>query len=176
MTNVIRKVAVPALVTLALFTTSAWAQTAAPAAVATKPAAAAHQGHDRQAFVEQRLNDMHAKLKITPQQSSQWDAFAQTMRDSAQQTQQAYRDRAQKLSTQSAEDAMNSYAELTQMHADNTKKLAASFGTLYAAMSDEQKKSADVLFREQRNNRHSSARKHKRAAPEGAAAPAPASN
>ena len=50
------------------------------------------------------------------------------------------RERAQKLSSLNADDAMKAYAALAQMHADNTQKLAASFSTLYAALSDDQKK------------------------------------
>jgi hypothetical protein len=96
------------------------------------------------------------------------------MRDSAQNTSDAYQERAQKLPSMNAEDAMKSYAALAQMHADNTQKLAAAFGELYGTMSDAQKKTADVLFRDQHRKGHGTAHKRKHAAP-GAAASAPAS-
>jgi Domain of Unknown Function (DUF1520). len=43
--------------------------------------------------VEQRISDLHTQLKITDAQSKQWDAFAQTMRDNAMKTSQAFHDR-----------------------------------------------------------------------------------
>ena len=187
MKNTIRNVAVPTLLTLAFLTTSAWAQTPAPSASSrTSSTVSTAAGHSdkRQEFIEKRLSDLHSQLKITAQQTPQWDAFAQTMRDSAQNTEEAYRDRAEKLSSMNADDAMKSYAQLAQMHADNTQKLAAAFSTLYGALSDDQKKTADVMFREQhkkherheRHERHEAMRKHKRAAPGNmASTPAPAS-
>ena len=166
----------PALLALACFTTSAWAQasaasdsTAAPSAAASAPVSRAQKHAD---FVEKRINDLHAQMKITSQQAPQWDAFAQTMRDNATKTDQAFRDRAHKLPSDSADDAMKSYAELAQLHADNMQKLAASFSALYATLSDEQKKIADPLFRNEQAKRHAIPRKHKPAA----SAPAPASN
>lgn len=175
--------AIPALLVAAALSTSAWAQTPASSTtakpVAPGAAAAARHAEKHQDFVDQRLNEMHARLKITSEQSSQWDAFAQTMRDSAEKTDQAYKDRAEKLSGLNADDAMKSYASLAQLHADNTQKLASAFSTLYASLSDAQKKTADVMFREQQHKREAMQRKHKRAAPAAAAsaaAPAPASN
>jgi protein CpxP len=179
MNSSIRNVAAPAVLALACFTTSAWAQTAAPAdassAAATTSAASRAQKHAD--FVEKRISDLHAQMKITSQQAPQWDAFAQTMRDNAQKTDAAFKDRAQKLPSENADDSMKSYAALAQLHADNMQKLAAAFSALYATLSDDQKKIADPLFRNQHAQRHAAPHKHKRAAPAGSAsAPAPASN
>jgi protein CpxP len=176
MKNTLRHVAAPTILALAFATSAAFAQTAAPAAPSTPAPAAsmAHKhGHKRaqkhEDFIEKRINDLHSQLKITAAQSSQWDAFAQTMRDSAKKAGDSYRERAQKLSTLSADDAMKSYAALAQGHADNLQKLAASFSTLYATFSDDQKKTADVLFRDERA-KHRAARKHRKdAAPQNAA-------
>ena len=171
----IRIAVAPALLALA-FTTSAWAQstaacdaTAASSSAASAPVSRAQKHAD---FVEKRIDDLHTQMKITSQQAPQWDAFAQTMRDNAAKTDQAFRDRAHKLPSENADDAMKSYAELAQLHADNMQKLAASFSALYATLSDEQKKIADPLFRNDHSKRHVASRKHKPAA----AAPAPASN
>jgi protein CpxP len=182
MKNAIRHVAAPTLLALAFMTSAAFAQTAAPSAP-TSPAPAASSGHKhmkkhmhkREDFIETRINKLHSELKITAAQSSQWDAFAQTMRDSAKTAGDSYRERAQKLATMNADDAMKTYAAMTQMRADNTQKLATSFSALYASLSDSQKKTADVMFRNQREKRreHHMARKH--AAPHGSmTAPAPA--
>ncbi len=159
MKNATRYLAAPAVLALAVFAGQAWAQQATPTEPTTNGSAAASMHHvpkhaDRADIVEQRIADLHAKLKITDQQSKQWDAFAQTMRDNAQKTDQAFRDRAEKLSTQSADDAMKSYAALAQLHADNMQKLSAALSDLYAALSPEQKQIADEMYRNNGGGRH----------------------
>ena len=162
MKNVIRKVAVPALFSLALLAPSAWAQQSpVPSGAATSSTPAKSHAQRRADSVERRISDLHTQLKITDQQSRQWDAFAQVMRDNAKNTGQAFHERSQKLSAMSAPDAMKSYADLTQTHADNMKKLSSSFSDLYAVLSDEQKQTADTLYRNQKlghnkgpHNRH----------------------
>ncbi|MEF9672116.1 hypothetical protein QNM99_05835 [Pseudomonas sp. PCH446] len=51
-----------------------------------------------------------------------------------------------------ADEAMQSYARLAQMHADNLHKLATSFSALYGTLSADQKKTADKLFRSERGS------------------------
>ena len=151
MKNAIGKFAVPALLSLALLAPAVWAQQSpTPPGAATSSTPAKSHAQRRADSVERRINDLHTQLKITDQQSRQWDAFAQTMRDNAQNTGQAFHERSQKLSSMSAPDAMKSYADLTQMHADNMKKLSSSFSDLYAVLSDEQKQTADTLYRNQK--------------------------
>ncbi|MGI4813460.1 MAG: Spy/CpxP family protein refolding chaperone [Janthinobacterium lividum] len=179
MKNIFRTAA-PALITLAFLSTPAWAQTPASGAAPGAAPSTASRAQKHEGFIEKRLTDLHARLQITDQQSSQWDAFAQTMRDSADKTAQAYQERAKNVASLNADDAMKSYAALAQLHADNTQKLATSFSALYAVLSDSQKKTADVLFRNQGAPRPGP-RKHKRAAPtqapeSSAAAPTAASN
>ena len=182
--KIVLRHAAPALLTLAFLSNSVWAQTPASGAVGASSASAATAGHSakRHAFLERRLSELHAQLKITPAEAPLWDAFAQTMRDSSEATEQAYADRADKLPTLNADDAMKSYADLAQLHADNTQKLAKAFSPLYAGLSDEQKKTADVLFRKQPTQPPAKARKRAHAADaassatESASAPAAASN
>jgi hypothetical protein len=66
----------------------------------------------------------------------------------------------------SALDDMKQYAEITQAHADGTKKLVDAFQPLYDSMSADQKKLADTTFRESppQGGRHSH-RSGKKAAP-----------
>ena len=53
---------------------------------------------DNEGLVERRIADLHSRLHITPQQSQQWDQFAQVMRDNAQaRWTQIYQQRAEKL-------------------------------------------------------------------------------
>jgi periplasmic protein CpxP/Spy len=179
MKTTLRHTAVPALLALALVTSSAWAQTpSAGSPTAASSGAATSRAQKHADYVEKKIDELHGQLKITPQQAQQWDAFAQTMRDNAQKTDQAFRDRAQKLPSENAEESMKSYAELAQLHADNMQKLATAFSALYATLSDEQKAIADPLFRNQHARPHAAPHKHKHVAPDasGASAPAPASN
>jgi protein CpxP len=148
MKKTFRRLAIPALLSLALVNTAAWAQTSTASSTSTTTSAASHaQKHAD--VVEQRITDLHTQLNITDQQSKQWDAFTQVMRDNAKNTDQAFRDRSQHLSTMHADDAMKSYAALTQKHADNMQKLSSAFSDLYAVLSPEQKETADTLYRNQ---------------------------
>jgi protein CpxP len=131
----------PALLALALsLPAAAWAQTTTAPAT-TQPAASIQQK------VEQRIADMHATLNITPAQETQWDAFAQVMLDNAQAMQALESKSAGNMATASAVELLQSYSEIAQQHAQNVQKLSTAFGTLYASLTAEQKKSADEMFR-----------------------------
>jgi hypothetical protein len=186
MKSSIHHVAIPVLLTLTFITTSAWAQTPAasnpsepPAAMAPATAAPAAKSHAKRHakehanFVEKRITELHTELAITSQQAPQWDAFAQVMRENAQKADQGFEDRAKKLPTMNANEAMKSYAELAQMHADNVQKLTTAFSALYATFSDTQKKTADVLFRNEHMKKHMT--RHKHVAPSSPTTPAPES-
>jgi protein CpxP len=173
MKTTLRHTAIPALLALAFATSSAWAQTPASSPAAASSSTAMSHAQRHADYVEKRIDELHSELKITPQQSQQWDAFAQTMRDNAQKTDQAFKDRAQKLPSDNADDSMKSYAELAQLHADNMQKLSTAFSALYATLSAEQKTIADPLFRNQHARPHGAPHKRKHSAP---AAPAPASD
>jgi protein CpxP len=175
MKNTLRKVVVPALLALAVVSTSAWAQDkpATSTSATSKAAASASHAQKKQDMVEKRISDLHSELKITDKQSTQWDAFAQTMRDNAKKTSDAFTERAQKLSTMSADEAMKSYADLAKLHADNMQKLSSAMSDLYGTFSPEQKTTADMLFRNQ-TAKGPGPGKGKPHAPASAAAPAPA--
>jgi hypothetical protein len=68
------------------------------------------------------------------------------MRDNAHDMDQSLQQRGAQLATMSAADDMQSYAQIAQQHAQNMQKLSAAFQTLYASMSDDQKKNADMVF------------------------------
>jgi periplasmic protein CpxP/Spy len=149
----IRYIVMPVILTFSLLSISALAQDAkAPGQSTPSASAPAMSNHSQknEDLVEQRIKELHAQLKITDKQSPQWDAFAQTMRDNAQKTRLAFHDRAQKLSSMDANEAMNSYASLAQLHADNMKSLASSMRDLYSVLSDDQKSIADSAFRNER--------------------------
>ena len=100
----------------------------------------------RDVKVERHIKDLHAKLKITPAEESQWDAVVKTMRDSAFELDKAIDKREAIISNATAIDNLNAYGDIAQVHADAVKKLAEVFSPLYASMSDDQKKVADKVF------------------------------
>ena len=97
--------------------------------------------------VEKRITELHTKLKITATQEELFTAVAQEMRDSGKAFNEATRSREGKSATMTAVEDLNSYADLASMHADSMKKFVTVFSPLYAAMSDDQKKNADDIFR-----------------------------
>jgi hypothetical protein len=128
----------------AIAMSSAFAQTPAPAsAPATASAPAAKQGHERN--VEDRIAYLHAQLKITSAQESQWNTFADVMRSNGETMGQLFQQR-RAATSQSAIDDMKQYAQIAQAHADGMKKLVDAFDPLYSSFSPEQKKQADVTF------------------------------
>ncbi len=102
--------------------------------------------------VEARIKSLHDQLKITPAQESQWAAVAQAMRDSAKQMQTLVQQRMKNANTMTAVDDLHSYQAIAQAHLDGLNKLVPVFETLYASMSDAQKKNADSVFK--RRPRH----------------------
>ena len=146
------------------------ASTAAPAAAeTTTPKHARHHtraasvvppGETMEALVEKRINVLHRQLHITSDENAQWDQFAQVMRDNAKEIDQAYADRANKLDSMSAVDNMQSYAQIEQLRAQQVQKLVPAFQALYASLSDQQKQTADAVFR----NRAAKAQAHRQAA------------
>ncbi|MBP0589840.1 Spy/CpxP family protein refolding chaperone [Paraburkholderia sp. LEh10] len=132
----------------ALSMSAAFAQTAAPAG-ASAPAAAQASGKARhEQRVEDRIQYLHTQLKITSAQESQWNAFAGVMRSNSETMGNLFEQRKANQNT-SALDDMKGYAEITQAHADGTKKLVDAFEPLYNSFSPEQKKLADETFRRQ---------------------------
>jgi hypothetical protein len=114
-------------------------------AFASGPAFAAEStGAER---VEARIKDMHAKLKITPAQEEQWAKVATVMRDNEKTMGPLINARVEKAKTMTAIDDLKSYGEITDAHADAIKKFTPIFATLYAGMSDAQKKDSDTMFR-----------------------------
>jgi periplasmic protein CpxP/Spy len=150
MKNLVRKAALPIALSLAMLAGVASAQSSAPASAsssASAPAAKKSHMQKRMDEVEQQITDLHDSLKITDAESSQWDAYAQVMRDNATRTGQALKDRHEKMESMSADDSMKSYAQLAQLNADNMQKLSSAFSALYAVLSPDQKQTADELFK-----------------------------
>lgn len=124
------------------------------AAVAQTPAptpAMASADTKRDVAVEKHIKDLHATLKITPAEETQWSAVAATMRDNARDMDQAIDRRAANKTNATAVDDLNAYAEIAQVHANGVQKLASAFSGLYSVMSDGQKKEANEVFSHHRD-------------------------
>ena len=120
------------------------AQDAAPSV----PAQAARPERGGAVQVKRRIAGLQRRLKITPEEQPQWDAFAAVMRQNAAHIESLQHDRAEKVATMSAPEDMRSYAEVARAHADDLQRLATAFDMLYAAMTPEQKATADRTFHE----------------------------
>jgi protein CpxP len=126
----------------------ALAQTQTPVAgAAAKSKTAMAKPESRADRVEQHIAKLHTQLLITPAQKDAWDQFAQVMRDSAKNMDETLEHRGTTYASMNAAENMESYAQVAEVHAQDTQKLAAAFQTLYGSMSDEQKKNADTVFR-----------------------------
>lgn len=102
-----------------------------------------------QSAVDQRIKTLATQLGITEDQMPMWQAFAQTMRDNAAATEALFQRRASTATNMNAVDNMRSYAEIARAYADNTDRLTTDFASLYASLSDVQRRAADAVFRQQ---------------------------
>ena len=103
-------------------------------------------GANHSVEIDKHIKDLHAKLKITPAEESQWDQVAQTMRENAAELDSAISKLEALAGRGSAIDDLNAYADMVQVHADAIKKLSTAFSALYDSMPDDQKKVADEVF------------------------------
>jgi periplasmic protein CpxP/Spy len=103
--------------------------------------------HPSKEAIEKRISQLHSELGITSAQSPQWNKFADVMRANADDLSRALEQRAEALGKMSAVESMQSFADIEQTRVQGLQKLAASFGELYATFSDQQKQTADALFR-----------------------------
>lgn len=125
------------------------AQTALPAAVATPPAVTAHDAR-AVARSEERIKDLHDRLNITTAQEPLWNKVAQVMRDNGAAFRKNLPDHSAPTKTMSAVDDLKSFQIIADQHADGLKKLIPAFAALYDALSPEQQKKADHMFRKHR--------------------------
>lgn len=105
------------------------------------PAKAAVVSH-----IEQRIKNLHERLKISAAEEPQWAAVAQAMRDNAQTVGELVHERREKAGTMNAVDDLRSYQAIAEAHATGVAKLVSAFKELYAVMPPEQQKNADAVF------------------------------
>src|ERR1700687_5213678 len=115
----------------------------APAPAAKAPAKKATPANNS---VEARIKSPHDALKITAAQEPQWQAVADVMRDNAKTTRSLIEERTAKVKTMTAIEDLHSYEAIIEAHVAGVKKLIPAVETLYATMSDAEKKNADAVF------------------------------
>lgn len=98
--------------------------------------------------VEERISSLHTALKITPDEETNWNAVARTMRENAATMEKLSAEKVAKdPQGLTAVDDLKTYEKFAHAHFDGLKTLVSSFETLYQAMPDEQKQLADKVFR-----------------------------
>jgi protein CpxP len=142
-TPIVRSLAIASLATTALV-----AGTLGPAAAQTggKPPAAAAATSSKPETVEQRVTELKAALKITPDQETKWKAVADAMRQNAGMMDKLVQDKRAKAASMTAVDDLETYQDFTKAHLDGLKNLTSAFKSLYDSMSSDQKKNADQVF------------------------------
>ncbi len=119
------------------------AEAVTPAASQAQPAAA----RPRSGGVDGLIQHLHDNLMITHSQEQLWQAVAKIMRENADTLNALAKTRAERADTANAIDDLKSYAEISEAHANGTKRLLPAFEALYNSMSAEQKQKADAEFR-----------------------------
>jgi periplasmic protein CpxP/Spy len=122
----------------------------APACAETPAKTTEHHGRAARhaETVEQRIANLHAALKITPEEEPSWQAVAQTIRNNAAALQKLASEKSvQMRQGVTAVEDLQTYLQFAQAHVDGLQRLIAAFQTLYASMPDDQKKLADAVFR-----------------------------
>jgi periplasmic protein CpxP/Spy len=141
----VRSVAIAALLGATMLATPLTAAWAADAPV--KTAATTEATQTKGETVEQRITDLHAALKITPDEEKSWNGVAQAMRENAAAMDKLVAtNRTTPPQSMSAVDDLKTYQQFAQAHVDGLKNLISAFSTLYNAMPDAQKKVADEVF------------------------------
>ena len=81
----------------------------------------------RDAKVDKHIKDLRGKLKITSAEESQWNVVAEAMRDNAQSLDRAIDGRDASVTSATAIDNLNSYADIAQVHATTSRSWRAPF-------------------------------------------------
>jgi hypothetical protein len=94
--------------------------------------------------IERQIADLKKQLKITPQQEPQFNAFAEVLRNNAQEADQVMRQAGP--GKPNAVEALKREQQFTETEANGLKRLVPALQTLYDSLSDQQKKVADQVI------------------------------
>lgn len=140
-----------ALILAAALPLTAQAQTPSTRPAEAPRARASEQTPEQRAQrTERHLTEMRSRLRITPAQMPQWDAFATATRENADEIHARFAERGAQMQRLNAAQNMADYAQIAELHARQLTRLAASFTALYATFSPDQQRDADAQFRNRR--------------------------
>ena len=131
---------------------------AAPAvafAQSNPPAGASAAAEKRNTFVENRIEQLRTEIKITPDEQKSFDDFAAVMRQNAAKMNEAVEKGAALPTSATAVDRLQTYSDMSQVHAQNMQQLAAAFSAFYGTLTPQQKKVVDTSFARQATARRS---------------------
>jgi periplasmic protein CpxP/Spy len=95
--------------------------------------------------VDRQIADLKKQLKITPQQEPQFNAFADVMRNNAQ-DEDAQMRQAGANQHPNAVDGLKQAQQMAETQSNGLKRLVPAFQALYDSLSDSQKKVADQVL------------------------------
>jgi protein CpxP len=143
----VRSATIAALLGATMLATPLTATSALAQAAATPTPAAPTATETKGETVQQRITDLHASLKITPAEETQWNGVAQAMHENAAAMGKLVAtNQATPPQNLNAMQDLEIYQELAQADVDGLKNLTAAFSKLYDVMPDTQKKLADQVF------------------------------
>lgn len=100
--------------------------------------------------IEGKLAYLKAELKITDAQMPLWNAFADAYRSNGQKRAQhcaAMKEHGGAMMTSDILDKLNMMEQHMTMHLESVRAIKATLQPLYAALSDEQKKTANEILK-----------------------------
>ncbi len=98
--------------------------------------------------IEGQLAHFRAELRITDAQAQPWSAFADTVRVQAERLRQATQQAVTATEPGPAPQQMERRIALLSAHLEAMRAVAAAATPLYAALSEEQRRTADELMAE----------------------------
>lgn len=104
--------------------------------------------------VDKLIEHLHDVFKITPTQEKLFQKLADVMRVNAGVMRALAKKRVDDANAMTAVEDLKSYSEISEAHAEGTKKMIPIFQALYDSMSGAQKKVADDEFREHYATHH----------------------
>ncbi len=110
---------------------------------------------ERAQHTEERIKELHNQLGITGAQEARWAEVAKTMRDNEATLSSMIEQRHKDAVSMNALDDLQSYADITQAHADGIKRMMTAFEPLYDDMTENQRNNADTVFNSLRGKRSS---------------------
>jgi hypothetical protein len=141
-----RSLAIVALVGGLALSPAVYAASSSSATDAPATAQKNHKAMSPEERVEHRIRELHAKLKITPEQAQLWENVANTMKENEMNMHALIVERHENTGNRTALEDLESYQKIAAAHADALSKFAQAFQPLYDAMPDAQKKNADTVF------------------------------